>query len=558
MIIELIIKNFAIIEDLTVPFGPGLNVLTGETGAGKSIIIAALSLVVGDRVAADVVRSGEKEAEVTAVFDAKSVAKDLTGRLEQLGYFVEEHIALKRVVSSGGKSRAFLNGKAISLGQLKSLSPFLLEIASQHEHQRLLNEGTHLEFVDRFGSLNNLKNEYGLAFDKYNSVKNRVFELENIAASKTEQKGFLTFQIGEIDAAALKNGEEEELNAERNMVRHSANLFEKMNQAESLLYSSEPSVSAALNNVGDLLADVAEIDGRVKDWLSISEQAVVAVEELSRNLQLYLESMNVDPARIDQIEERLYEIRHLKKKYGDSIDAILNKRDELAEKLDLLDNCEDEIKRLNEEVKKAKAALIGFANKLSNARAKASENLSGKVQKELDSLGLKKTTFAPGHMKLDLDSADESGIDRFSFLISPNPGEPLKPLSRIASGGELSRIMLAIKSVLLDKVGLAALEVFDEVDVGIGGANAEIVGMKLSEMSASRQIICITHLPQVASYGNHHVAISKEIKGKRTVTRFRFLNEAGRVNEIARMLGGVEITRTTREHAKEMLKRSKF
>lgn len=538
MITELSIKNFAIIDDLSIPFGPGLNVITGETGAGKSIIIEALGLITGDRASTDIIRSGEDVAEVTAVFKTE-------GKV----------MAVKRRLLSSGKSKTFLNERQITLSELKALSPLLLEISSQHEHQKLLDDTTHLEIVDRFGGLFGVREKYKSAYKEYTGIKSKLSELEKLADSKSEQHEFLSFQLNEINTADLKKDEEERLLKEKKIIKHAAMLFEKVKASEETLYSSENSITSTLDNIYDLLKSAGEIDGEIAEWLPLSEQASAAVNELSRNLQSYLERLDVDPEKIEEIESRLYEISRLKKKYGGSVETILEKKEALERKLSMIDGCDAEIERLSKEEEKAFVELTQMASELSASRQEAAENLSEMTQKELNTLGLTKTTFAPGHHKVKFEQSDETGIDGFNFLISPNPGEPLKPLSRIASGGELSRIMLAIKNVLLGKVGLASLEVFDEVDVGIGGANAEVVGRKLKEMSRKRQIICITHLPQVASFGDCHIVVSKEAFGKRTVTRFKLLDDSSRINEIARMLGGIKITETTKEHAKEMLMR---
>lgn len=535
MLQKLHINNFAIIDDLVIPFGPGLNIITGETGAGKSIIIEALDFVTGDRAMSDVIRSGADEASVTAVF--------------------ENGLTVKRSVSNSGKSKVLIDGKPVSVMELKKMRSNLLEISSQHEHQRLLNEDTHLELVDKFGGITGLKEGYGIAFENYTKIKNRLAELMSLAASATEQKEFLSYQVREIDEAGLKPGIDAELEREKNVAKYGAKLLEKVRSSYDMLYSSESPVIGAITTVNELLKEAGEIDSSIKAWLSLSDQASVAVEELSRNLENYLEKLDVDPARLEDIETRLYEIGRLKKKHAASIEGILEKRGDLARKLDLIENSDYEIGRMQDDLKAARVSFEQTAKKLSVARKKVAEKLTALVQKELDTLGLKRTTFMPGHTVLNLDVADERGIDRFGFLISPNAGEPLKPLARIASGGELSRVMLAIKGVLMKKLDSSALEVFDEVDVGIGGAIAEMIGAKLKEMSERKQIICITHLPQVASFGDHHIAISKKVVGSRTVAGFKLLDDGMRVDEIARMLGGSKITKATKEHAREMLTR---
>lgn len=555
MLTELHINNFAIIDDLTIPFGPGLNVLTGETGAGKSIIVEALGLIAAGRASADVVRSGQDEAVVSARFDAGGLSEELVSCLEKAGYPVEDQLIIRRTVSGGGRSRASINNKPISIAELEKISPYILEISSQHEHQRLVNEATHLEIVGRFGGLSALTDDYSSKYSHYTGIRERLAEIERIAATAAEQREFLGYQLKEIDEAGLKGGEDVELDGERNRARHAAKLMEKIRAAHELLYSTDTSVTNAMGSVDQMLTSASEIDPSIKGWLSICGETMAAIKELSRSLDNYLEGLDADPARLEEIETRLYEIGRLKKKHGGSIEEIIKKRDCLAERLALIDSCDSEIAALQKDLAVAKGALKKSAERLSAAREGAAERLSGLIRKELDTLGLKKTAFIPGHLRLGIDDADETGIDRFGFLISPNPGEPVKPLARIASGGELSRVMLAIKKVLMHRVASATLEVFDEVDVGIGGAVAELVGEKLKQMAGKRQVICITHLPQVASFGDHHIVVSKRMKERRTVTNFEVLDGDGRVDEIARMLGGSSVTKTTREHAREMLER---
>jgi len=555
MLKELHISNFAIIDDLILPFYKGFNVITGETGAGKSIIIDALSMIMGDKVSADVIRSGKSEAEVRAVFDAKNISQQILEDLEAKGFEVTNHLALRRSVSEANRSRAYINEKPVSLSVLKTLSPYLFEVASQHEHQRLLSEDTHIEFIDQYGELDGLKEEYKEEYNRYAILKNRLNELNQLVITKAEQKEFLCFQVQEIDAQNLRDGEDEELEKERNVVKHSAKLLQNVRDAVNILDSSESSIGSSLSTVNSSLKSAAEIDSGISDWIELCSEAEVAVSELSINLSRYLDKLDIDPSRLDEIESRLYEIKRLKRKYGNSIEDILLKRDELSSKLELLDNCDAEIERVEKELKIVHADLVKVANRLSKKRGDASLRLSEEVQKELITLGLKKTTFVPSHVKLSIEEGDETGIDRINFLISLNFGEPVKPLVRIASGGELSRVMLAIKRILMTKVGLACLEVFDEVDVGIGGAIAEVVGKKLKEMSYERQLICITHLPQVASLGDHHIVVIKAEEKGRAVTRFRLLNNDDRIEEVSRMLGGIKITDATRQYAREMVKR---
>jgi DNA repair protein RecN (Recombination protein N) len=542
MLLELHIRNFAIIDDLVIPFAPGFNVITGETGAGKSIIIEALGLVLGDRVAADVVRSGSSEAEVIAVFENMAAGDGMS------------EIIVRRTVAASGRSRSFVGGVPVSLSELKATAAGLLEISSQHEHQQLANEETHLEFVDRFGGLADERIAYSEKYESHRRMKEQLAALEKLASEKTEQREFISYQLSEIEAARLKAGEDEELERERNVVRHAAKLMEAMRRAEGALYSSELSIQKLMSEAGAALSAAAAIDDGISPLLSLRSDAEVLIVELSRDIRNYLDKMSVDPGRLDEIESRLFDIRRLKKKYGGAIEDVLKKGEELRGRLSAIDSSDSEIERLGAVLEASSGELKKAAARLSRAREKAALELSSMVQRELAGLGLKKSAFAPGHRKLQMEESDGTGADRFCFLVSMNPGEPLRPLSQIASGGELSRIMLAVKRVLMDKAGIAAAEVFDEVDVGIGGAVAEVVGRKLKEISATRQVICITHLPQVASFAAHHIAVTKMESGGRTVTRFAPLKGDARLSEIARMLGGVKVTKAALEHAREMMK----
>lgn len=556
MLTELHISNFAIIDDLVIPLGEGLNILTGETGAGKSIIIEALRLITGDKASNDVIRSGAREAFVIALFDTTALPGELKNILKELGHESEE-LVIKRVIFPNGKTKVYINGLPVSFSELKRVSSYLLEISSQHEHQKLLDTTSHLGFVDRFGNYSDLMQEFRTEYEKFLRLKTRLGELERLSATATEQGEYLRFQIKEISVAELAPGEDATLENEKNVVKNAARLHEKMTTVESLLDSSEPSVNSSLGQVLRQLQGASEFDSGIDPMLKICTDAAVTVQELIRGVSEYLNRLDVDPSRVEEIESRLYEIMRLKKKYGESIEKILAVRDELEERLKTIDNCEAELRKTTEELEGSRARLKSVAFRLSKKRIEASKKLAESVQRELDSLGLKKTTFAPGHEVVELELVDETGLDRFNFEISPNAGEPLKPLSKIASGGELSRIMLAIKGVLADRANLAMLEVYDEVDVGIGGAVAEEVGKKLKEMSRKRQIVCITHLPQVAVYGDRHIRVLKTVANKRTVTRFELLGEKERTTEVARMLGGFNVTKVALEHATELLKRSK-
>ncbi len=537
MLRSLHIENFAIIDKLEVEFGPGLNILTGETGAGKTIVMQALNLVLGDRASSDLIRTGEEKASVTAVFS--------------LG---EEETIIHRVVSTTGKGKITINGVPSTQQQLKEIAERLVDMSSQHEHQQLLNDATHMNIVDQFGGLETLGANYRVAHDQYVAIRD---ELQKLCASEKEAKErleFTKFQLAELKNANLKPKEDEELEGERARIKHAVQLESKMKEIESQLYESAGSACELLGNVERSIASCAQIDPAVSSWKETVSRVSSELADVSREIKRYTEKLNSDPSRLEEIDDRIHLIKNLKRKHGGTIGSCIEKFELLKKEVAEVERFDDVIAEKEGLLSTAQIKRASFAKELTKKRKDAADKLSVSIEKETQSLGFKKLKFAVNIAALPEEEWGVDGAERMKFLISPNIGEEPKPLSKIASGGELSRIMLAVKRALADRAATAYTSVFDEVDSGIGGATAEVVGRKLFEVAGSRQVICITHLPQIASFGGHHFVVSKKIAGGRTVAAVSPIEGEARVEELARMLGGAAITETTRKHAEEMLK----
>lgn len=553
MLHELNIKDFAIIEDLTIPFYNGLNILTGETGAGKSIIIAALGLVLGERADTTAVREGAEAAAVSAVFDAANLAPCARAMLRDAGLDVKDELVVRRVVSGGGKGRAYINGHPVPQQFLKMVGPYLIDVSSQHSQQLLVDSENHLAILDQFANLTELKISYTTLYQDYLSRREALEQLKSENNTANERLEFHRFQLNEIRAAAPKADEDLELEQERKLVRHAAMLQENIAGADDILCSGGGSVLDQVRAASLMLTRCSEADDSFRPLIEELETAVVHVEEVASKIGRYRDRLNIDPARLEFIEERLYLLNQLKKKYGGTLDAVILRGEAIAKELDAIEHYDDRLAEAEEALKDAEGRLKKVAENLSKERKIAAKRLAQSIQKELEELDFKRTTFLVDFKPLEGGSFGPTGIDLVEFLFAPNIGEPLKPLARIASGGELSRVMLAIKQVINRGVELAAIFVFDEVDTGIGGRTAEIVGRKLKSLSLTRQVICITHLPQVACYADSHYRVLKQLKSGRTVTQFDSLGVEDRIGEIARMLGGVKVSDTTRNHAREML-----
>ena len=563
MLKELSIKNFAIIDQLRVEFGPGLNVLTGETGAGKSIVVDALNLALGERASTDLVRTGSDEAVVEAAFDLNgSGARAVTGILVEQGIGMEkgEDLIIRRVISSSGKNKIYINGSLANLATLAAVGRHLADIHGQHEHQSLLALDQQMEMLDSFGGLHGIRAEVAEAYGKLMGVRKKLAELETGERDRAQREDLLRYQRNEIEAAQLKEGEDEELANEQRVLANAEKLAGLARAADEALYTGDGSVLSGLKRAITSVREIAAIDEKLGPVLELLDSGRAQIDEAARDMSSYAERVEFDPQRLESIGDRLDLIQKLKKKYGSSIREINDFGVQAAIGLARMEQSTEEIEKLKSEIQAVKFGLTEKANELTKKRSAAARELEKKVEVELGHLGMKRSQFAvkveqeAGGDTLDGLKLGPRGADRVEFLISPNPGEEPRPLAKIASGGELSRIMLALKTILVEGDPIPTL-VFDEVDAGIGGAVADEVGKKLRKIATRRQVFCITHLAQIASMATSHYGVAKAVKKDRTSTEVRLLGDRERIDEIARMLGGKTITGTTLKHAEEMIER---
>jgi DNA repair protein RecN (Recombination protein N) len=564
MLAELNIKNFAIIDQLRVPFGPGFNVLTGETGAGKSILVDALNLLLGGRASAEMIRTGQEEASVEAFFDLPE--EDVLKAMNHLELKKSDALLIRRLIHRSGKSRAYLNGSSITLHMLEELGEELINIYGQHEHQHFLDPLRHIDILDHSGNLFPLR----LAFQEvYTQWSKATSELEGWTAKQRQRSDrleLLAFQSKEISRANLKLGEEEELISERGRLVHAEKLQSIAHSGAEVLYGESGSVVERLKSTLQRLREGEKMDPALGLWATTIESALFQAEDVATCLRSYGEKIHFDPRRLESIESRLDEINKLKRKYGPSLGDVLAYKEKVDQERKGLESVEEKISELSNTAAAFRARAISSAKELSQRRKKVARELCTKVEMELSTLGMKKVRFGvqvemgvpqkpdePAEAREQTPRLNEKGMDWVEFLISPNPGEEPKPLAKIASGGELSRIMLAMKRIFAEETLVRTL-IFDEVDAGIGGGIAEVVGRKLKEISRQHQVFCITHLAQIASFADAHYRVSKRTQGGRTFVEVRCLNEEERLEEVARMLGGLKITGKTLDHAREMLK----
>jgi DNA repair protein RecN (Recombination protein N) len=561
MLKELNIKNIAVIDQLRVEFAPGLNVLTGETGAGKSIVVDALNLALGERASADLIRTGCQEATVEAAFELNGRStKEITALLSEQGIEVNagEDLIVRRVLSSLGKNKVYINGSLANLATLAALGANLADIHGQHEHQSLLSLDRQMEMLDSFGGLGELLEAVGGFYRRLLEVRKKLAELQIGERDRAQREEVLRFQKNEIEAAALRPGEDEDLSNEQKVLANSEKLAAVSAMVDETLYSSDESVLANLKKSINGLNDIIEIDSKLKGAVELCESARAQIEEAAREIASYRERVEFDPQRLEQIGDRLDLIQKFKKKYGNTIGEIIDFGAKASSELDRMERSTEEIEQLKSEIQAIKFGLTDKATELTKKRMEAAQDLEKKIEAELAHLGMKKTAFTvkitqeAGGDTLDGHKIGPRGADRAEFLIAPNPGEDPKPLAKVASGGELSRIMLALKTILVAGDNIPTL-VFDEVDAGIGGAVAEEIGKRLKQVAVKRQVFCITHLPQIASMADNHYGVAKSVKEDRTHTEVRLLKDKERVDEIARMLGGKTITEATIKHAEEML-----
>jgi DNA repair protein RecN (Recombination protein N) len=549
------IRNLAVIDSVEVEFDPGLNVLTGETGAGKSILVEAVGLLLGGRASGDLVRTGEETAAIEAIFESGG-----------------DELLVRREITSLGRSRAFINGSLATAGALRDLSSRLIELHGQHEHQTLLDPSTHLAVLDTFGALDSLLAPTAAAFDAMRQSQEELARMRAAASDRDARQDLISFQLGELERASLKPiapgepGEDVELAALRQVLASAERVERLCTESYASLYESDDAILAGLGGVWRRVAELASLDPQFKPYLDARDGIKSQLEDLAGFLRKYAAGIEASPAKLQQMEERLALLERLKRKYGPALADVVARREALRRELTDLERGDDRIAELERELAAARAAFVDAARRLSKERRRIAVALGQRLEALLAELAMGSTRFEVRFVEEVPDTAwSARGIDSAEFFVSPNPGEDLRPLARIVSGGELSRIMLAIKTLTAtsrhgfsdaaDRPPSASAPglIFDEVDAGIGGRVADVVARKLRTLGSAFQVLCITHLPQIAAHADTHFEIEKRVDGGRTRTTVRRLDERGRVDELARMLGGEAITDGLRRSAREML-----
>ena len=554
MLSDLQVKNFALINKVNINFKQGLNILSGETGAGKSIIIGALDLLLGARANTDVIRSGKKAAYISAFFQPEEL-EIINKILKESGIEAEDNgILIAREIRENGRNRTLINGQLATLKIVKKISRYLIDIHGQHEHQLLLDQDSHQMVLDAFigSEIENIKTEIENKYNQYLKIKKELKAVEIDDSQRARELDIINFQITEIEEASLQKGEYDELKEEFQSLSHGEEIYKVAAKVLSALRGDEYNDQGIMDRLSVLkndFADIEEYNQNLKELNQKFGDIYYGLEEFVFELSDFESDFEYDEERISLISDRLDLINTLLRKYGEDIESVLTYLDELYQKRDKLENMEEKIYDLNKKESKLKKDILSKSKELSKIRKKYADRLEEKLKNELKDLAMEDVRF-----KVDFSDKDISadGIDKIEFLISPNIGEELKSLAKIASGGELSRIMLSLKTITaaLDKVDTL---IFDEVDSGVGGKTAAKMAAKLSQISTDRQIICITHLPQLASAANHHYLIRKEKGEKRTFTKIHSLDKEERIKEIARMIGGTTITDKTLAHAEEMV-----
>ncbi len=556
MLVQITVRNLVLIEELVLELHPGFNVLTGETGAGKSMLVDAVSLVLGGRARPDLVRTGVKEAEVEALFDVTPGSR-LATMLESAGLPGEQELVVRRVVHAEGRSRAFLNGRLCTASQLAELAPELCDIASQHESVSLTDPATHLGYLDAFGKLDDARAALGVQVDALGEVARELEAARVAERGRLEREDFLAFQLKEIDEVHPLPGEEAELDVERARLKHASRLTDATRRAEARLCEGGAEGSDGARAICDELARIAgeldgaaELDASLLDLARVVASARTELVDAARALGRYADGVESNPARLAEVEERLFRLQKLLRKHGPTTHELTAHREELANELGTLSKAQDRAVELEREHGARHEEAARAASALSKKRRAAAERLADAIGRELGLLGM-------GRARVIVDIAPgarlgPSGTDRVEFLIAPNRGEEPRPLRRIASGGELSRALLALKRVLAEQ-GPAGMYVFDEVDAGVGGAVAEVIGRSIKDIAGHRQVLCVTHLPQIAALADAHFVVGKHESKGRTTTTVHRLGEKERVLELARMIGGVKVGDAAKKAAVEML-----
>ncbi|MCX5857659.1 MAG: DNA repair protein RecN [Deltaproteobacteria bacterium] len=560
MLIELNIKNFAIIDAMNIAFSDGFNVISGETGAGKSIIIGAVSLLLGDRASAEMIRTDEDAAVVEALFDIRD-NPSIKMKLDGLGLDSRDDLMIRRIISRSGKNRVYINGSLTTLSILSAIGESLMNICGQHEHQALLDADHHVDVLDEFGGLLPLRTDYGEAFHRVQTLRERQRSLTGLREKRTEREDFLRFQLREIAEAGLRAGEDAALQDEKKRLNNIEKLIDYANHAHDRLYGKSGCILEELKRTITEIRDIRRIDNE----LNLQEQALdtlyFQLEDAAFALRDYTRRLSFDPDRLAFIDDRLETLGRLKRKHGGTLEAVLAKQASMEAELEGFGVTDEEMGKVSAELDVQADLMRQKALALSQKRLGKAALLEEAIEAEIRALNMAAAQFQVRFKDTNLsesgpsDHFTERGRDDVEFYLSTNVGEALKPLNRIASGGELSRIILSMKKVLA-RSGSVSTIVFDEVDSGIGGATAEIVGEKLKEVALHHQVLCITHLPQIACFGDRHYRVVKRVSGGRANACMEILSREERLDEITRMLGGVALTKKTKDHAREMLEKA--
>ncbi|MBI5470720.1 MAG: DNA repair protein RecN [Ignavibacteriae bacterium] len=573
MLKSITIKNYALIEELSIQFSGGLVIITGETGAGKSIIIDALGLVIGERASTEVVRSGAEKAIVEGAFDTARNRK-LHAFLRENDIEATDELLVRREISAKGTTRCLINDSAITLGLLKKTGELLVDLHGQHEHQSLLRTDTHIEMLDEFGALEHQVEEFHAVYRRLRESSVQLHELQQREAQLKEKLELFSFQIKEIDAVAPQPGEEDQIEAELKILENAEMLVSKANGLHGFLYESENSAHDLLSRAAKQLAELAQIDKQFDEAAAECKSAETIVNELAKFLQRYSGSVEFNPERLEELRQRIAKLIALKKKYGGTIEATLAHREKIGKEAELAEHFDANIRKLTAQVDAQRAACGKLAQQLSSKRQDVARKLDKEILRELAQLGIQNAQFStqirqhvlPSHSNADGECApvgkqllrlNPGGCDEVEFFISTNLGEEMKPLAKVASGGEVSRIMLALKSILAKSDRLPVL-IFDEIDTGVSGRVAQAVGLSLKALSEFHQIIAITHLPQIAGLADAHFVVEKfEDKkprgGGRATTSIRKLSTEERVHEVAKLMSGEEVTEAGLKNARELM-----
>ena len=554
MLVELAVESYAVMEAVRVRFHAGLNLLTGETGSGKSLVVDALGLLLGGRASAEMVRTGAERARISGIFEVKASA-ELAALLDAAGIAIEDgEILIEREIQAGGKSRAFVSNRPATAALLRDLAPHLADIHGQHDQQRLFSARVQCDMLDSFAGAEELAARTADTFKSWRRAASELEELDRTAQEKLRLADLWQHQRKEIETVAPLAGEDAALENERRVLRNVVRLQETAAAAFDGLYENPESVSTQIRSIAKRLEELARIDESAQEIRSALEPAAVAVEEASHALRHYLGKLEADPGRLDEVESRLAAIEKLKRKYGSSIEQVLAFLEEARRELATVESSSDRRTALAREATALQQAYETAAQELSGRRKDAAVKLARRVEQELVALAMEKTRV---EIRVAPAEPAASGVDQVEFLIAPNQGEDLKPLEKIASGGELSRVALALMTCVAAPARKQAVPrtlVFDEVDAGVGGSAAEALGRRLKKLSGSSQVLCVTHLPQIAGFADHHYFVEKHAEHGRTLASIEELDAAARTREIGRMLSGERVTPEALRHAEQLLK----